>query len=981
MTSKAASLQHVSPQELYNALCGAASQNPAEMQASSERLKELLELCGSCNALQEIASQKTVLLPVRQLSIIQFKNRISNRWRSRRPSLPTDLVSLINSKLEMRYTSSLSDPHSTLVLHRALRVLYAFVKEFSQMNFGSQAAATGQLVEQFHIVLSNHYLHLVEPLLRLELANLCVERVAEDLLFVHIIFKCLAHLAVWLRRKSQRAINEKFEAWFTQLFQTFALHLKTLSESRNALMHSLRSSNVQPDAVTERSLTLLSRHILTMGKFFRRLQQIDAAVFVALPSCDNLVSYYWDKVVQANASPDLIADSLDAVYPIRFLVQGMVLFKDSLAQWTPVRKDGSENVAALPKEFVERAVTLLVTNFMPLKSSDLEGWMADPEEWVNSEEKEDEQWVFEIRPCAERVLLTLANQYRDYVAPLLTDAFNQVVAQPTVTLQDVIQKEAIYCAVGRCAHRLKDSVDFAQWLNVASTEVHSTNTDFLIIKRRIAWLIGKWVGEKCAMPNDIRVWQILLHLLADRGTGTEVVRLTAAAAVKDCVNALDFDANLFFPYLGGIIAEIIQLIGETETLETKRKVAGFLSTVIKRAGTTIIPVVGVITGPLPQLWNSAGEDFLFKASILRIVTVLVSSLKEVSVSQSGVVVPLVRESFTSDSISHLDDDALNLWLTALRNTTTIEGVSGNPGLIDLVPLAISLLASNLDLLGKITNIFESCYLLDAGAVLQRYSGSLFLAYRSAMDQAPLPNTKGLAVSLNLLFQMAPPALYAEGLHVSGLFSKLMKAIVEDDSDTILLTHYITIMARMTLADVQTFCQLMTATATALNTPETELWEGLLDQWWRRFDNMYEPRIRKLSGMSIAALVSTGRPEVLERLHSEIFNLWMDVFSELKETLEKKQEESLNGETTILTLYWDQPPTSFYSGTEHTPEYERRKASFDNDPVRTTPFAGFIATRLQQAEIACGGTQVMQTQYLAKADPIVVKSIMDEIRKK
>ncbi|THH10644.1 hypothetical protein EW146_g8303 [Bondarzewia mesenterica] len=186
---------------------------------------------------------------------------------------------------------------------------------------------------------------------------------------------------------------------------------------------------------------------------------------------------------------------------------------------------------------------------------------------------------------------------------------------------------------------------------------------------------------------------------------------------------------------------------------------------------------------------------------------------------------------------------------------------------------------------------------------------------------------------------------------------------------------------MTLADVQTFCQLMTATATALNTPETELWEGLLDQWWRRFDNMYEPRIRKLSGMGIAALVSTGRPEVLERLHSEIFNLWMDVFSELKETLEKKQEESLNGETTILTLYWDQPPTSFYSGTEHTPEYERRKASFDNDPVRTTPFAGFIATRLQQAEIACGGTQVMQTQYLAKADPIVVKSIMDEISKK
>ena len=37
-------------------------------------------------------------------------------------------------------------------------------------------------------------------------------------------------------------------------------------------------------------------------------------------------------------------------------------------------------------------------------------------------------------------------------------------------------------------------------------------------------------------------------------------------------------------------------------------------------------------------------------------------------------------------------------------------------------------------------------------------------------------------------------------------------------------------------------------------------------------------------MGIAALVATGRPEVLVRLSTEIFNLWMDVFSEIKESL-------------------------------------------------------------------------------------------------
>lgn len=102
------------------------------------------------------------------------------------------------------------------------------------------------------------------------------------------------------------------------------------------------------------------------------------------------------------------------MYPVRFLVQGMVLFKENLAQWTPVRKDGTLNAncgyivfhsiqavhsshPALSKEFVENAIQLLVTRFMPLNPTDLESWVADPEEWVNIEDKENDQWEFEIR--------------------------------------------------------------------------------------------------------------------------------------------------------------------------------------------------------------------------------------------------------------------------------------------------------------------------------------------------------------------------------------------------------------------------------------------------------------------------------------------------------------------------------------------------------------------------------------------------------
>lgn len=46
--------------------------------------------------------------------------------------------------------------------------------------------------------------------------------------------------------------------------------------------------------------------------------------------------------------------------------------------------------------------------------------------------------------------------------------------------------------------------------------------------------------------------------------------------------------------------------------------------------------------------------------------------------------------------------------------------------------------------------------------------------------------------------------------------------------------------------------------------------------------MSEPRHRKLTAMGAAGLVSTGRPEVLSRLPTETFNMWLDVFGEIKE---------------------------------------------------------------------------------------------------
>jgi hypothetical protein len=80
-------IEHVSPQELYDVMSAACSQDPAQIQQSSKRLKQMLDMFGTFDALHEIAAQRTVPLIIRQQSIIQFKNAALSHWKSRKSAL------------------------------------------------------------------------------------------------------------------------------------------------------------------------------------------------------------------------------------------------------------------------------------------------------------------------------------------------------------------------------------------------------------------------------------------------------------------------------------------------------------------------------------------------------------------------------------------------------------------------------------------------------------------------------------------------------------------------------------------------------------------------------------------------------------------------------------------------------------------------------------------------------------------------------
>ncbi|KAF9569336.1 ARM repeat-containing protein [Agrocybe pediades] len=1025
----------VSPEELYEVIVGASSQDFARMQASTQRLKQMLEMFGAYDALQDIASRKEIPVEIRQQAMIQFKNVVTNHWRSRKllsdehrarirersllfvdeevesiaecnelvvvklartdfpnqwPNLIPDLIRIIDDNLKKRYVSMVDDPRDTLRLRRSLELLNGILKEFASIKMPSGLKVMAQIVEQLQDLLYGYYSTMSSnfSLVILTPQTINSQTVYDNILLAHLVYKCLVKMSTWLWNKFAKLSPEELRrsmAWVEKLFNASTSQLKALTEIRKGIMLSLLQNESVADPQSQKTLSVLTRHVKTFGKFFRRLQQLAPDRFVQFSASGDLILFYWAQVVDSTNYPaHFVADSDDSLFPVRFLVQAMVLFKESLSQFTPVRRSGVPNANVLSKDFVENAVRLLVTRFMPLNAADLQSWVEDPEEWVQLEDKENDQWEFEIRACAERVLMQICNQFPDFVVPLLVSWFVEIAPKPTVELEAIVQKEALYCAIGRCATRLKTAMDFETYVGgTFASEVRETNPSYAIIKRRIAWLLGKWVAECCTKPNDPKIWEILAFLVQDHGPGTDsVVRLTSVSALRECADVVEFDADNFAPYLATVVPHLIKIMAEADTLESKRKVDESLNIIIEQSGMRILPFMNVITEPIPQLWMSSEDDYLFKASLLVTVTKVVEAVKENSSTLGHLVVPLIRESLAPSVIVQLDTDALNLWTSALRNTVAVTSADGRDCLRDLVPDAINLLGNNFDVTGVVSIILESYFLLDAAYILEKYATDLFKAYLNALAHKALGlNAKGLIQSISLVIQLGQSTFWGEALHTSGLFPHLLKTMIAGEVDEVLLTEHIYLFSRIIMADRRMFLQLVSAASPVLNQPETVLYDFLMDQWMGKFDHMCEPRHRKLTAMGLAAFVSTARPEVLNRVPVEAFNIFTDVFGDIREAQEQAATAPQDEEPpspTSLRRFWDldKAPESYFRNSEGTPEYKRREALYQRDPIRSIALVPYVAECLREAENACGSANFQH--ILNRTDPAVLKQIQDAI---
>jgi len=100
-----------------------------------------------------------------------------------------------------------------------------------------------------------------------------------------------------------------------------------------------------------------------------------------------------------------MVDSDTIAYPKRFLLLGMLLFKDILPILAVDHKDSRlrtrerwvELMPVFTQPFILNAFHLLLDKLLPLTSADLENLEDEPEEWLVAENNDEEAWAFEFR--------------------------------------------------------------------------------------------------------------------------------------------------------------------------------------------------------------------------------------------------------------------------------------------------------------------------------------------------------------------------------------------------------------------------------------------------------------------------------------------------------------------------------------------------------------------------------------------------------
>ncbi|XP_049837055.1 importin-11 isoform X1 [Schistocerca gregaria] len=964
------------PQQMVlGALRQAASQNVELLPDAESKLREWETEPGFYSILLNIFTNHSIEVNVRWLAVLYFKNGVDRFWRKTAPNAISE-----EEKVTLRrgLVSNFHEPVNQVATQIA--VLLAKIARFDCPRewpdlvpvLLSEAKSQVPIVQQRSLLYLHH---VIKSLSSKRLAG--DRRLFQELtgnVFGFVLHLWNTHLEQFLQEASQGKedmLNALEKALFClRILRKLALYgFKKPHESSECFLF-LNMVFDRAKTMLECRKTLLQKRIgpvETVEKFIIHLSKVLMSVLEHHP-------FSYVELIRPSLELCVYYAFTPAGEPLlfeRFLIQCLNIIKGILmcAEYKPAKIEEVDDIlsASETKEpatlkahqvkqdfFTEDTLhemcRKLVSHYFLLTQDDLQLWDSDPESFATDEG--GESWKYSLRPCTEALFLALFHEYRTILTPVLLDMIrnNHALVDPS-DLNAILRKDAVYNAVGIAAFDLYDEVNFDQWFSTTLTqELGVRDGNYRIIRRRVVWLIGQWLSVKLSPELRPALYGNTLPLLQ---AGEDIaVRLAASNTLKLAIDDFEFISEQFLPFLEPAFSLLFALLKEVHECDTKMHVLYVLSFMVERVGLSIRPHAGALVQYLPLLWEESADHNMLRCAIVSTLVQLVKALGSGSETLHPFLLPVIQMStdVQQDCHVYLMEDGLELWLAVLENTAT-----ASPDLLQLFRNMPPLLESSSENLRTCYYIIQASVLLGPEQFLKTY-GEVII--NLCNDMLADMRSEGVIMTMRLVETClrAAPTLFPEILE--PMLPRIFEAIYRGEDYPMVMSMYLSIMARVLLCSRDVFSQAVTKVADSSRQSQETVLDKMLDVWLDKMALVTQLERRKLLGLALASLLTAGSRSVLDRFCGVLLNITEALNDVMKVEDTGRQVDSL-----LLSEQSSPTPIIQDDDVDYESEHDhRRKQLAAHDPVHTVSLRDYFQMQLTELTRQIGSTQMEQLKH-------------------
>lgn len=753
---------------------------------------------------------------------------------------------------------------------------------------------------------------------------------------------------------------------------------------------------------------IYEKFIKCYGKLYYNLITNSPANFILLPcSTQILISYTRLLFEQAptvyNEKSDESGDFWEQTSIRGLLIlkrvfnfmhkKGAVILKarsDKISIDSSIKRISTEY---LNEQLITNLVDILMKWYLKLRPCDLETWFMDPEEWIN--EQMTTSFEFQIRPCAENFFQDLINTFPELLVPYLLKKIENDAAALSDSLDDFLTKDAIYASFQLSAAAVSDQVDFDRLLVQVflpeATSINASQDQLKIIKRRVCLILNEWCTIKCSDESKKLCYEFFANLLM--AEEDKVVLLTCVKSLRTMVDDWNFNKDIFQPFLINIVTILLRkILPSTSLTETRLYILHTLSDIIIQtkpliSNDLLIEILQIV----PKLWEisttNASESILSNA-LIRLLRHLVLSLGSQSYLTWSIAIPVVAESCNPSSPQYqlLNEDGYELWGTLLQNFSN-EGKSLDPEFYRLLPYLEYGVEAHSEILPTLLEIIKSYALLLNTE--EFFSCSTFSQIFIKLSNYLLKlrdDSFHLVLEIWEILVLSNEADHEKILLNNFFSTNVMKSIFDSIfKDSSLSGHQrvqvFQIVARIAYVSpealmgiLSSYHQNLPSLSKAPEQPASDRLSvysemsfedvvgKLISTWISDFNDLYDPKLKKVHILGISSLLRTGLIAVLSNFQA-ITAIWIEMMEEINESNEGDCEKyHINDLVTPQSI-------DFHPLTAE--QLRQHNLSKNNDPAHNISLKEFISQTLHFLK------QNLDSQYeelMSNVDPKVLENL-------